>query len=119
MTDTAMLWDALAAHKPHPLNALLSDAGWDARAALLIRTIDGMRFDWTKTHLDAGVIEDQAPLDAVGNVGDLQHGTAGPGWGPAGGLRTSRRFGHGTRWWCRSLRHEAREKYWTFIHHVN
>ncbi len=57
MTDKTQLWNAISAHSPSTLVSLLADGQWDERAALLIRTLDGLRFDWTKTHLDAGLLD--------------------------------------------------------------
>ncbi|MCB2084164.1 MAG: glucose-6-phosphate isomerase [Sphingomonadaceae bacterium] len=62
MTDTAPIWNRLENHQRRTLAELFEDAG---RLDLLSTRIEwgeddtagGIRFDWSKTHLDAGMLE--------------------------------------------------------------
>jgi glucose-6-phosphate isomerase len=66
MSGETEIWDALAAHRPAPILSQVN-ADWAGRAALLVKSLAGIRFDWTKTHLDAAIIGQFAALaDAMG-----------------------------------------------------
>ena len=68
MTDVADAWKKIAAHPQATLAELFADPD---RVDMLTGRIEldsgGIRFDWSKTHLDAGLIEDfEALAEAAG-----------------------------------------------------
>lgn len=70
MADTLAAWNALAGQGRTPIAQLIADEG-EARLDALVHRQSGIRFDWTKTHLDSGtlarfaVLADAAGLDAA------------------------------------------------------
>ena len=67
---TARTFAQLHSFEPAPIRELVA-ADWPARAALLVRDVAGIRFDFSKTHLDAAITghfaerADEAGLDAA------------------------------------------------------
>ncbi len=66
MADTLAAWNALAGQGRTPIAQLIADEG-EARLDALVHRQSGIRFDWTKTHLDTGTLARFAVLaDAAG-----------------------------------------------------
>jgi glucose-6-phosphate isomerase len=69
-TMDAPSWTRLENHVPAPILAQV-EADWPARQALLVRELAGIRFDFSKTHLDVAALEafaaiaDEAGLDSA------------------------------------------------------
>jgi glucose-6-phosphate isomerase len=70
MTDFSALWAPISTYQPAPIASQIA-ADWPARAALLIKSVAGIRFDWTKTHCNAALLAqisglaDAAQLDSA------------------------------------------------------
>ncbi|MEY4271129.1 MAG: Glucose-6-phosphate isomerase [Pseudomonadota bacterium] len=56
MGDGTAAWRQIESRPLSKIAALIADAG-DARVDQYVRHVAGMRFDWTKTHLDAPLID--------------------------------------------------------------
>lgn len=57
MTTSAAIWDHIASHPAKPIQALV-EQDWAARSAALVKTVAGLRFDWSKTHLDQPLLSE-------------------------------------------------------------
>lgn len=70
MSDVEAVWAQIEGHQSRPIIAHIAD-DWSARSALLVKQLGGIRFDWTKTHLDGALVDtfaalaDGAGLDAA------------------------------------------------------
>ncbi len=66
MSDVEACWAQIEGHRPQPIMAQIAQ-DWAARSALLVKQLGGIRFDWTKNHLDDALIDSFAALaDAAG-----------------------------------------------------
>jgi glucose-6-phosphate isomerase len=54
-TEVADNWSALARHRPRSIWEQI-DANWPEREQLLVKHLAGIRFDWTKTHVEPAMI---------------------------------------------------------------
>jgi glucose-6-phosphate isomerase len=61
MSGQDVFWDSLSAHQPAPILQQV-ESDWPAREAMLVKSLAGIRFDWTKTHLDEAMMEQFAGL---------------------------------------------------------
>lgn len=66
MTALDTAWTALANWQPRPIAGLIEQQG-EARITALVRHVAGIRFDFTKTHLDDDAL---ARLTAIADAGD-------------------------------------------------
>lgn len=66
MSSAEQLWSSLADWQSRPISALLDSEG-QGRLDRLVRHLGGIRFDWSKTHLDDASVSSFAALaDAAG-----------------------------------------------------
>jgi glucose-6-phosphate isomerase len=73
MSDAASAWARISAAPTQPIATLVADQG-AARIDSLVRHVAGIRFDWTKTHLDDGLIAAFTDLAATQDFAGWRRG---------------------------------------------